>query len=62
MSDCVWFHVVTAGSFVLVDSRGGRHAVRRGDLVILSHGAGHSAAADPDLEPAPVMDLPQRGT
>jgi AraC-like DNA-binding protein len=58
MPDCVWFHVVTAGSCVVVDSRGGRRAVRRGDLVILPHGAGHSAADDPDLEPAAVMDLP----
>ena len=58
MPDCVWFHVVTAGSCVLIDSRGGRHEVRRGDLVILPHGAGHSATDDPDLDPAPVMDLP----
>ncbi len=58
MPDCIWFHVVTAGSCVLVDSGGARHELRRGDLAVLPHGAGHRAADDPELEPAPVMDLP----
>lgn len=58
MPGCIWFHVVTAGSCLLVDSQGGQCEVRRGDLVILPHGAGHHAADDPGLEPAPVMDLP----
>lgn len=57
MPGCIWFHVVTAGSCRLVDSQGVQCEVRRGDLVILPHGAGHHAADDPDLEPAPVMDL-----
>lgn len=58
MPDCIWFHVVTAGSCLLFDSGGGRHEVRRGDLVILPHCAGHHATDDPNIEPAPVMDLP----
>ena len=58
MPDCLWFHVVTAGSCTLVDSRGGQIEMRRGDLVVLPHGAGHQATNDPALDPAPVMDLP----
>ena len=58
MPGCIWFHVVTAGNCLLVDSQGVQCEVRRGDLVILPHGAGHHAADDPGLEPAPVMDLP----
>lgn len=58
MPDCVWFHVVTAGSCVLVDSQGQQHTVRRGDLAVLPHGVGHRATDDPGLPPSPVMDLP----
>lgn len=58
MPGCVWFHVVTAGECLLVGSSGEPHALRTGDLVLLPHGAGHSAADDPTIEPAPVMELP----
>jgi AraC-like DNA-binding protein len=58
MPDCLWFHVVTAGSCVLVDSRGNEHQMRQGDLLVLPHGAGHHAADELGLEPAPVMALP----
>ena len=50
MPGCIWFHVVTAGSCLLVDSQGVQCGVRRGDLVIFPHGAGHHAADDPGLE------------
>jgi hypothetical protein len=58
MPDCIWFHVVTSGSCLLIDSDGGQHEVRRGDLVVFPHGVGHRATDDANLVPAPVMDLP----
>ncbi|NNE10720.1 MAG: AraC family transcriptional regulator [Ilumatobacter sp.] len=58
MPDCVWFHVITAGSCVLVDDEGTEHHARRGDLVVFPHGAGHRATDDPSLDPALVMELP----
>lgn len=68
MPDCVWFHVVTAGTCLLVDSSGVTRVVGPGDLLVLPRGAGHGAS-DPgwpergsgervDVEPSDVMDLP----
>ena len=58
MPDCLWFHVVTAGRCVLVDAAGNERTLGPGDLAVLPRGAGHRAADDPTLRPAPVMDLP----
>lgn len=70
MPDCVWFHVVTAGSCLLLDSAGRSWVIGPGDLVVLPRGAGHGASdregraraqgpVEPfDVEPSNVMDLP----
>lgn len=58
MPGCVWFHVVTAGTCVLSGNSGEQQQLGHGDLVLLPHGTGHSAADDPTVEPAPVMELP----
>ena len=58
MPDSLWFHVITAGECVLIDSQDRHHRLRRGDVVVLPHGAGHRAAEPADA-PAPlVFDLP----
>ncbi len=58
MPDCLWFHVVTSGSCLLVDSAGEQHQLRQGDVAVLSHGAGHRAM-DVEDSPTPlVFDLP----
>lgn len=58
MPECAWFHVVTAGSCLLVDSSGSQRVMRGGDLVVLPRGAGHAATDDPDRPPLNVIDLP----
>jgi len=58
MEDCLWFHVITAGECVLVDSDGHDHRARRGDVVLLPHGAGHRAAEPADAPTPVVFDLP----
>ncbi len=58
MPDCLWFHVVTDGSCVLIDSTGQERHLTTGDVVLLPHGAGHSAV-DAIGSPTPlVFDLP----
>jgi AraC-like DNA-binding protein len=58
MPGCLWFHVVTEGSLLLVDSTGACHQVHEGDVVVLPHGAGHRAF-DSHGSPTPVVfDLP----
>lgn len=58
MDDCVWFHVVTAGSgTVVVDDEEPVHFTT-GDLLLIPHGTGHRAwGADPAPTPN-VLDLP----
>jgi len=58
MTDCIWFHVVTRGSCRLSAGSGEPFEVRRGDLVLLPRGRGHSVSSDGEAECAPVMDLP----
>lgn len=58
MQDCLWFHVITAGECVLVDSNGDRHQARRGDVILLPHGAGHQAAEPAGTDTPLVFDLP----
>ncbi len=58
MPDCLWFHVITAGECVLTDSQERHYRVRRGDIVVLPHGAGHRAAEPGDTATPMVLDLP----
>ncbi len=58
MPDCLWFHVVTEGSLLLVDSVGERHELHEGDVVVLPHGAGHRAFDQPGTPTPVVFDLP----
>lgn len=55
--DCLWFHVITSGECVLIDSQERHHRLRRGDVVILPHGAGHRAAEPVDTPTPVVFDL-----
>jgi AraC-like DNA-binding protein len=58
MEDCLWFHVVTAGSCTIEVEPGQPRTVGVGDLVLVPHGAGHRAwGAEPAPTPS-VLDLP----
>lgn len=58
LTDSVWFHVVTAGAVMLVDSTGHVHHLSEGDVAVLPHGVGH-IITDTLNAPAPmVFDLP----
>ncbi len=54
----LWFHVVTAGDCILVDSSGQDHELRQGDVVVLPHGSRHWAKDRPDVDTPSVFDLP----
>lgn len=56
--DRLWFHVVTQGTCVLIDSEDTIHHLRAGDIVVLPHGAGHRAADRLDRPTPIVFDLP----
>ncbi len=43
MDDCLWFHVVTAGSATIQVGEGPPTQARTGDLVLVPHGTGHRA-------------------
>ena len=58
MPDCLWFHVVTQGQFILIDSKGGETLVRAGDIVVLPHGMGHRAVDVVGSETPVVFDVP----
>lgn len=60
MPDCVWFHVVTEGELVLVDSDGRTRQLGVGDIVVLPHGAGHRIADDGDSPTPVVFDVPHQ--
>ena len=58
LPDCLWFHVVTHGGCELTTVTGAHHQLAEGDVVVLPHGAGHSAV-DVVGSPTPVVfDLP----
>ena len=54
LPDCLWFHVVTSGRCILIDSQGVEHRVQAGDVVVLPHGSGHQAMDVPSA-PCPVV-------
>ena len=57
MANCVWFHLVTDGTFT-IEVDGVTLEATTGDLVLVPHGSGHRAWG---FEPAPtpaVFDLP----
>lgn len=62
MPGCLWFHVVTEGSCLLVDSRGRSHRLSAGALAVLPRGAGHDLVDGDGGRSAPalpsVLDLP----
>lgn len=60
MPGCLWFHVVTEGVCAVLDSSGTAHVLRRSELMVLPHGAGHVLADTARAEPEPpsVFDLP----
>lgn len=58
VTDSLWFHVITAGGCELTDASGAAHTMREGDVVILPHGGGHSAAVPPGTDTPTVFDLP----
>lgn len=58
MHECLWFHVVTSGSCVLVDSTGAEHHLRRGELAVLPHGVGHDIADSRTTQTVSVFDIP----
>jgi len=58
MADCLWFHVVTAGSCELTDSTGHVHRLRDGDVAVLAHGVGHAIADTSDAPCPTVFDVP----
>ena len=58
MPNCLWFHVITSGECVLVDSHEREHLLREGDIVVLPHGAGHRAAVPAEAPTPLVFDLP----
>lgn len=57
MPDCLWFHVITSGTCLLIDSTGTEHQLRQGEVVVLAHGAGHQAKSAPGVETPLVFDL-----
>ncbi|MEM7276454.1 MAG: AraC family transcriptional regulator, partial [Actinomycetota bacterium] len=56
--DCLWFHVVTSGTCVLIDGEGRRHSMGPGDIAILPRGSGHRATDGSDTDTPVVFDLP----
>ncbi len=60
MPDCLWFHVVTHGECLLIDSHDTETRVRAGDVVVLPHGAGHRAVDIRETETPIVFDLPHQ--
>lgn len=58
LPDCVYFHVVTAGSCWLVDAEGDEREVREGDLVVVPHGRGHDAVDAIGSPCTSVFDIP----
>lgn len=58
VADSLWFHVITAGACTLTDVHGVDHRLRQGDIVILPHGGGHSAAEPAGTTTPVVFDLP----
>lgn len=57
MEDCLWFHVVTSGSCLLIDSGGEAHRIQQGDVVVLAHGGGHRVVDVVDSPTPVVFDL-----
>ena len=53
MENCVWFHVVTAGT-ANSDVNGDIRTARAGDLILIPHGNGHRAWGS---QPAPTPDV-----
>lgn len=58
MPECLWFHVVTRGEFVLIDSNDEVHRVRAGEVLVLPHGTEHRAGDTADRAMPIVFDLP----
>ncbi|MGH1490979.1 MAG: AraC family transcriptional regulator [Acidimicrobiales bacterium] len=58
MTDCLWFHVITSGSCILIDSDDVEHQLAEGDVVVMAHGAGHRALDIEGTPTPPVFDLP----
>ncbi|MGK2949405.1 MAG: AraC family transcriptional regulator [Acidimicrobiales bacterium] len=56
--DCLWFHVVTAGSCTIEVAGGPPRQVHAGDLVVLPHGTGHRAWGTTPAPTPSVLDLP----
>ncbi|MBN6040118.1 AraC family transcriptional regulator [Amycolatopsis sp. 195334CR] len=56
--DCVWFHVVTAGSCTLEVDGAEPRELRPGDLALVPHGRGHALWTDRELPAAAIEKLP----
>lgn len=58
MPGCLWFHVVTEGSCLLVDDDGNQERVSGGDIVVYPHGRAHVAFSAEGVAAPSVFDLP----
>ncbi len=58
MEGCLWFHVVTEGSCLLIGDDGSRSEVKAGDMVVLPRGRWHRAVTVEGAATPVVFDLP----
>ncbi len=58
MPDCLWFHVVTEGRCVIVDTAGEASVLEAGEVAVLPHGAGHRVGDSVDTAAPLVFDVP----
>lgn len=53
----LWFHVVAAGGFELEMDTGDRLELDRGDMALVTHGAGHRLRSEPGAAAPGILDL-----
>lgn len=59
MPDCLWFHIVTAGSCLLEVDGADVRTLRPGELALVPHGRGHRLRSEPGVAVPNVVELPQ---
>ena len=60
MPGCMSFHLVTVGAALLREANGATHALRAGDVALLTAGDGHALSSEPGVPVPDLFSLPRR--